>query len=55
MSATDHPLALVLKLEVNGERGLQALYFLTGVKGTAELESVEPEKSRVRIALAWTP
>lgn len=33
--------------------GLQALYFLTGVKGTVELTSVEAEQGLVRFTLAW--
>jgi hypothetical protein len=34
--------------------GLYALFFLTGVKGTAELASVDTARRTMRIALRWT-
>lgn len=34
--------------------GLQALFFLTGAKGTTEIEQVDVEKCCLRIALRWT-
>ncbi len=34
--------------------GLQALYFLTGARGTSELANVDPSKRTVRIVLRWS-
>lgn len=34
--------------------GLQALYFLTGVRGTVELADADVEERRVRLVLRWS-